>query len=70
MVNECVFCDEPIGKDEDCYQVMIYTKEGKQEFVKTCSHECAEETRHKSFVLHQRRADDVINCSIQRMENK
>lgn len=65
-LKKCEVCGKLI--ENESYQVMIYREDGKQEFVQTDCKDCALELRHKNFALHQRRADDVINQSIQRLK--
>lgn len=70
MIKKCHYCGEPIEKGATCFQVMLYTREGKQSFVKMCSKVCAKTAKNINANMHQQIADDVRNCSIQKMKTE
>lgn len=68
MNSECEYCGEIIEDNDPVYQVMIYEKNGRQEFLKVCSERCAEVAKNKSYEIHKNMADSVVNQSIQRLK--
>lgn len=65
---ECEYCGEIIEDNEPVYQVMVYEKNGTQEFLKVCSERCAEAAKNKSYEIHNNMADWVKNQSIQKLK--
>ncbi len=66
-IKSCEYCDAPIEKDDEVYQVMTYDRQGKQEFLKVCSERCALKCREISFNIHIEMADSVKRQSIQKL---
>lgn len=65
---ECEYCGEIIEDNDAAYQVMVYEKNGTQEFLKVCSERCAEAAKNKSYEIHNNMADWVKNQSIQKLK--
>lgn len=66
-VKECEYCDHPIEEEDEIYQVMVYDKHGKQEFLKVCSETCAFKCREISFNIHINMADSIKRQMIQKL---
>lgn len=65
---KCVACGR-VGNEGDLFfQVKIITCDGQILFVPACSEQCAINTKEQNYLLHLKRADEIKNCSVQKMK--
>jgi len=53
---------------EEIYQIKVIDEVGKMTFEKVCTEKCASEVKHEIYHLHKRRAEEVRDCSIQKLK--